>query len=511
MGTAGIVLDGLHLGLEDLRAVSRGGVRVSLSAGARGRLEAAHAVVHRIVEGDLQVYGVNTGFGHLKDIRIPRERLEALQLNLIRSHAAGVGPPLEPGATRVLMLLRAHVLARGHSGVRPVVVEALLDHLNADLLPVVPEQGSVGASGDLAPLSHLALLLVGEGEATFRGERLPAAEAQMRAGLSPLTLGPKEGLALVNGTQLIVAVGGLALLEAKELATLADVCGAASLEALLGSHHAFEARLHALRPHPGQIDSAANLRALLARSAIERSHEHCGRVQDAYSLRCMPQVHGAAREVIRFTEGVLATEIDAVTDNPIVFPEEGDLLSGGNFHGETPALALDALAIAAAEIAAISERRTERLMNPVFSGLPPFLTPDPGVHCGLMMAQVTAAALVSENKVLAHPASVDSIPTEAGQEDHVSMGPIAARKARQIVRHARQVLAIEMLCACQALDLRAPLAPGQGVAAAHAAVRRAVPFMKEDRMLAPDIAAVERLLADGTLRAAVEAAAGRLA
>jgi len=511
VATPGIVLDGLHLELEDLRAVSRGGVRVSLSDAARGRIDAAHAVVRRILEGDAQVYGVNTGFGHLKDIRIPHDRLEALQLNLVRSHAAGVGAPLDPPSTRVLMLLRAHVLARGHSGVRPVVVTTLLDHLNADLLPVVPEQGSVGASGDLAPLSHLALLLVGEGEATYRGERMPAAEAQKRAGLSPVRLGPKEGLALVNGTQMIVAVGGLALIEAQELASLADVCGAASVEALLGSHHAFEARLHALRPHPGQIASAANLRALLAESPLERSHEHCGRVQDAYSLRCMPQVHGAAREVIRFTAAILATEIDAVTDNPIVFPEEGDLLSGGNFHGETPAMALDTLAIAAAEIASISERRIERLMNPVHSGLPPFLTPDPGVHSGLMMAQVTAAALVSENKVLAHPASVDSIPTEAGQEDHVSMGPIAARKARQVVRHARQVLAIEMLCACQALDLRAPLAPGRGVAAAHAAVRRAVPFMKEDRFLAPDIAAVERLLSDGTLRAAVEMAAGRLA
>jgi histidine ammonia-lyase len=511
VATPGIVLDGLHLELEDLRAVSRGGVRVSLSDAARARIEAAHAVVRRILEGDAQVYGVNTGFGHLKDIRIPHDRLEALQLNLVRSHAAGVGAPLDPPATRALMLLRAHVLARGHSGVRPTVVTTLLDHLNADLLPVVPEQGSVGASGDLAPLSHLALLLVGEGEATYRGERMPAAAAQKRAGLSPVRLGPKEGLSLVNGTQMIVAVGGLALLEAQDLAALADVCGAASLEALLGSHHAFEARLHALRPHPGQIASAANLRALLAESPLERSHEGCGRVQDAYSLRCMPQVHGAAREVIRFTAAILATEIDSVTDNPIVFPEDEELLSGGNFHGETPAMALDTLAIAAAEIASISERRIERLMNPVHSGLPPFLTPDPGVHSGLMMAQVTAAALVSENKVLAHPASVDSIPTEAGQEDHVSMGPIAARKARQVVRHARQVLAIEMLCACQALDLRAPLVPGRGVAAAYAAVRRAVPFMKEDRFLAPDIAAVERLLTDGTLRAAVEAVAGRLA
>ena len=511
MGTAGIVLDGRHLGLDDLRAVARGGVPVSLSAEARTRIDAAHAVVRRILEGDEQVYGVNTGFGHLKDIRIPHDRLEALQLNLIRSHAAGVGAALDAESTRALMLLRAHVLARGHSGVRPAVVASLLDHLNADLLPVVPEQGSVGASGDLAPLSHLALLLVGEGEATLRGERLPAREAQYRAGLAPLRLGPKEGLSLVNGTQMIVAVGALALLEAKDLATLADLCGAASLEALLGSHHAFEARLHALRPHPGQIASAANLRTILADSPLERSHAGCGRVQDAYSLRCMPQVHGAAREVIRFTEGVLATEIDAVTDNPIVFPEQGDLLSGGNFHGEAPALALDALAIAAAEIASISERRLERLMNPVHSGLPPFLTPDPGVNSGLMMAQVTAAALVSENKILAHPASVDSIPTEAGQEDHVSMGPIAARKARQVVRHARQVLAIEMLCACQALDLRAPLTPGRGVAAAHAAVRAAVPFMREDRFLAPDLAAVDRLLADGSLRAAVEASIGTLA
>jgi len=511
VGTAAIVLDGRHLGLDDLRVVARGGATVTLSAGARAGIDAAHAVVRRILEGDEQVYGVNTGFGHLKDIRIPVDRLEALQLNLIRSHAAGVGAPLDAETTRVLMLLRAHVLARGHSGVRPVVVTSLLDHLNADLLPVVPEQGSVGASGDLAPLSHLALLLVGEGEATFRGERLPAREAQYRAGLSPVRLGPKEGLALVNGTQMIVAVGALTLLEAKDLATLADVCGAASLEALLGSHHAFEARLHALRPHQGQIDSAANLRTLLAESAIERSHAGCGRVQDAYSLRCMPQVHGAAREVFRFAEGILRTEIDAVTDNPIVFPDQGDLLSGGNFHGETPALALDALTIAAAEIASISERRVERLMNPVHSGLPPFLTPDPGVHSGLMMAQVTAAALVSENKVLAHPASVDSIPTEAGQEDHVSMGPIAARKARQVVRHARQVLAIELLCACQALDLRAPLAPGKGVAAAHAAVRSAVPFMREDRFLAPDLATVDRLLADGTLRAAVEAGVGGLA
>jgi histidine ammonia-lyase len=507
---ADLVLDGQSLKLADIARVARGGTRVVLSEGASRRMDASHAVVRRILEGDAQVYGVNTGFGHLKDIRIPRDRLEALQRNLIRSHAAGVGAPLDPDATRVLMLLRAHVLARGHSGVRPLVVTTLLDHLNAGVLPVVPEQGSVGASGDLAPLSHLALMLMGEGDATLDGARMTAAAAQKRAGLTPLVLGPKEGIALVNGTQMILAVGTLALLEAQALCRLADLCGATSLEALKGSHKAFDARLHELRPHRGQIDSAANLRAILEGSAIEKSHADCGRVQDAYSLRCMPQVHGASREVVRFVESVLATELNAVTDNPIVFPEDGSLVSGGNFHGAPPALALDTLAIAAAELASISERRIERLMNPAFSGHPPFLAKDPGVQSGLMMAQVTAAALVSENKILCHPASVDSIPTEAGQEDHVSMGPIAARKARTVVRQARTVLAIEALCACQGLDFLKPLRPGRGVAAAFDAVRQVVPFMEEDRVLATDIAAIERLAADGTLLRAAEGAVGSL-
>ncbi|HUD71746.1 MAG TPA: histidine ammonia-lyase [Dongiaceae bacterium] len=506
-----VVLDGQDLDLETVGRVARGGVRLALGPAARARIDAAHAVVRRVLEGPDQVYGVNTGFGHLKDIRIPPDDLEALQANLIRSHAAGVGAPLPADATRALMLLRAHVLARGHSGVRPIVVESLVAHLNAGILPVVPEQGSVGASGDLAPLSHLALLLIGEGRAIADGRATTAAAAQKAAGLAPLTLGPKEGLALVNGTQMITAVGTLAALEARDLAAHADLAGAASLEALKGSHKAFDARLHALKPHRGQIDSAANLRALLDDSAIARSHAGCGRVQDAYSLRCMPQVHGAARELIGFVEALLAVEINAITDNPIVFPDSGDLVSGGNFHGEAPAMALDALAIAAAEIAAISERRIERLMNPVFSGLPPFLTPKPGVNSGLMMAQVTAAALVSENKILCHPASVDSIPTEAGQEDHVSMGPIAARKARRVVAHARQVVAIELLAACQALDLLAPLAPGRGVAAAHRAVRRVVPFMERDRVLADDIDAVTALIASGDVRLAAEAVAGRLA
>jgi histidine ammonia-lyase len=504
-----IVLNGEDLPLEAIASVASG-TRVRLHPQAVRRIEKGRGVVEDILKSERQIYGVNTGFGLLKDIRIPADRLETLQLNLIRSHCAGLGDPLPPEATRAVMLLRAHVLARGYSGVRPVVVETLLAHLNADLLPVIPEKGSVGASGDLAPLAHLALALLGEGEVTLEGVRMPATAALEKTGIEPLRLGPKEGLSLINGTQMIAAVGALALLEAERLAVAADIAGACSLEALKGSHHAFDERLHALRPYPGQVRSAANLRALLSGSDIARSHEDCGRVQDAYSLRCMPQVHGAAREAIRFVRDILTIEINAVTDNPIVLPDQGDLLSGGNFHGETPALALDALAIAAAELAGISERRLDRMMNPALSGLPAFLTREPGINSGLMMAQVTAAALVSENKILCHPATVDSIPTEAGQEDHVSMGPIAARKARSVVEHARLVIAIETLAACQALDLLLPLRPGRGVEAAHLAVRRDVPFMERDRVLAPDITAVEGLIRSGALTAAVEAACGPL-
>ncbi len=505
-----IVLNGETLRFDDVAAAARGGARVTLSPEVLRKVERAHAVVQRILAGGEQVYGVTTGFGHLKDVRIPPAEREDHQHNLIRSHCAGVGRLLPPEETRVLMLLRAHVLARGHSGVRPLVIETLLAHLNADLLPLVPEQGSVGASGDLAPLSHLALALLGEGEVLLRGERLPAAAALKRCGIEALRLMPKEGLALVNGTQLIVGVGVLALLGAEELATAADIAGACTLEALKGSHKAFDPRLHALRPHPGQVDVASNLRALLSDSEINRSHASCGRVQDAYSLRCMPQVHGAARDGLRFARSVLATEIDAVTDNPIIFPDEGDLVSGGNFHGQHPALALDCLAIAAAAIGLISERRIERLMNPVFSGLPPFLAKSPGVNSGMMMAQVTAASLVSENKILCHPASVDSIPTEAGQEDHVSMGPIAARKARTVVEQARLVVAIELMAACQALDFLRPLRAGRGVESAHVFVRRAVAPLETDRVLSADIAAVEGMIRDGTLRSAVESAGGAL-
>jgi histidine ammonia-lyase len=505
-----VVLDAGPIGFDEVAAVARGGAPVRLGAEARRRIERGRSVVERILAGSDQVYGVNTGFGHLKDIRIPPDRLEALQLNLIRSHCAGVGDPLPEEAARAVMLLRAHVLATGHSGVRPVVLDTLIAHLNSGILPILPEKGSVGASGDLAPLSHLVLALIGEGEVVFGGRRIPASKAIAEAGIAPLRLAPKEGIALINGTQMITALGTLAAIDAAELAIAADIAGACSLEALKGSHHAFEARLHALRPHPGQVQSAANLRSLLQGSAVAPSHAGCGRVQDAYSLRCMPQVHGAAREGIRFVREILVTEINSVTDNPIVFPDEGDLLSGGNFHGESPALALDLLAIAAAELASISERRLERLLNPMLSGLPAFLTRDPGLHSGLMMAQVTAASLVSENKVLCHPASVDSIPTEAGQEDHVSMGPIAARKARVVVGHALQVVAIELLAACQALDLADGPKAGRGVEAARRVVRARVPFMEADRVLAPDLAAVEALVRGGALRGAVEAECGAL-
>jgi len=410
----------------------------------------------------------------------------------------------------LMMVLRANSLLIGQSGVSVALVTRLLDLVNRGVTPVVPSYGSVGASGDLAPLAHLALVLLGEGQALYEGRRMPAADALNRAGLRPLRLQAKDGIALINGTQMMTAVGVLTLIEASTLLTAADVTGACTLEALRGSHHPFEERLHALRPHPGQLTSAANLRAILADSDVERSHATCGRVQDAYSLRCMPQVHGASRDGIDFARRVLTVEIDAVTDNPIVFPEDGALLSGGNFHGQYPSMALDLLAIAAAGLATISERRIERMMNPALSGLPPFLTRDPGAHSGLMMAQVTAAALVSENKVLCHPASVDTIPTEAGQEDHVSMGPIAARKARSVVTHVRRVIAIELLSACQALDLAPAIRPGRGVVAARATVRRSVPFMEADRVLAHDIAAVEALLLDDTLLGAVRACCGDL-
>lgn len=473
---------------------------VRLAATARRRMAASRDVVRRAAAGEAPVYGVNTGFGKLADQRIPPADIAQLQVNLLRSHAAGVGPPLSREETRGILLLRANVLARGYSGVRPRLVDYLLTLLNRDILPVIPCRGSVGASGDLAPLAHLALLLIGEGEAESKeGRRCSGAAALKKAGLAPLQLEAKEGLALVNGTQAMLSLGLLALQRSDRLADTADVAGALTLEALKGTPVAFDPRIHRLRPYPGQATVAANLRRLVAGSEIRLSHLGCPRVQDAYSLRCMPQVHGAVRDALDYLRRTLSIELNSVTDNPLVFADRREILSGGNFHGQPLGLALDHLAIAMTELASIAERRIERLTNPEYGDLPPFLSPDPGLNSGFMIAQVTAAALASENKVLSHPASVDSIPTSGNREDHVSMGMGSALKLGQILDNCETILAIELLCAAQGIAFHRPLRPGAGSRAAIQAIRRRVPPLEQDRPLAPDIEAIRRLVAEGTL------------
>lgn len=505
------------LTLRELVSISRGGQQVKLSAAAIERIKRARTVVDKIVAGGDKapsVYGVNTGFGFLADVRISAAQIEELQRNLIRSHAAGVGPLLPVPVVRAMMLLRACTLALGHSGTRVEVAQLLCDLLNQRIHPCVPAKGSVGASGDLAPLAHLTLALIGEGEVqvgwpqTLRRE--PAEQALRQAGISKLVLQAKEGLALVNGTQCMTAIGLLALGDALEACMLADLAGAMSLEALLGTPRAFDARIHAARPHPGQGVVAANLRALLRGSPIVESHRNCGKVQDPYSLRCMPQVHGATRDALLYVEQVLLREVQSATDNPLIFaPLDADgaadglgydIISGGNFHGQPVALALDFAGIAVAELANISERRIEQLVNPhLSSGLPAFLTPHSGLNSGYMIAQVTAAALVSDNKILAHPASVDSIPSSAGREDHVSMGVHAADKFARIVDNVRNVLAIELACAAQGLSLRLPLAPAPALSAVLNAIRERVPMLTADRPLYLEIAALRELCDEGVL------------
>ncbi len=505
-------ISGRDLALDDVVAVARGRAAVALDPGAADRMRASRDVVDRIVAAGSTAYGVTTGFGDLADVRIEPERTAELQRNLVRSHAAGVGPPLADEVVRAMLLLRANTLAVGLSGCRVDVAELLLGMLNASIHPVIPSRGSVGASGDLAPLAHLALVLIGEGEATVDGAG-PAdgGTALARAGLRPLTLGAKEGLALLNGTQLMAGIGCLALADAYRLATTADVIGAMSLEAMLGTGAAFEAALVGARPHPGQVAVAEHLRELLTGSGIWASHvadiEH--KVQDAYSLRCMPQVHGAVRGALDHLAGVLAIEINAATDNPLVFPPdaahpEGRVVSGGNFHGEPVAMALDYATIAVAEIASIAERRTARLVDAHLSGLPPFLAADPGLESGLMIAHYTAASLVNELQTLAHPSSVDTIPTSANQEDHVSMGATSALHLREAVERATSVLAIEALCAARGLDLRLPLQPGPRLVAAHRVIRERVAPLDRDRSPAPDILALSTLIADGTLLASAD-------
>jgi histidine ammonia-lyase len=499
-----LLLNGTSLTLEQLEAIADRFEPVALDPAAAAAVDAARAVVDRVAAGDDAAYGINTGFGALAEVKIPKTSLAALQRNLLRSHASGVDVPLRVPAVRAMMALRANVLAKGYSGVNRRTLDVLIAALNARVHPIVPSRGSVGASGDLAPLAHLALVLIGEGTATVgdAGEPLDGRTALARAGLEPIDLGPKEGLALINGTQASTAVAALAVTGAERLARAADIAACLSIDGLRGSFHPFESRLHDARPYPGQRTSASNLFALLQNSPINASHANCGRVQDAYSMRCAPQVHGAARDVFAHARRTLEIEANAATDNPMVFAETGDIVSGGNFHGAPVALACDILVLGLVQLATISERRSDRLVNPALSGLAPFLTRDSGLNSGYMLAQVTAAALASELKTLAHPASADTIPTSANREDHVSMSMAAALKAERALELAARVLAVEILLACQAIDLLAPLETSPALAPVHARVRSDVPTLADDRPPAPDIEAISKLITRGTLERA---------
>ena len=506
-------LTGNDLAVADVWAVAVEGAAAELADEARVRMRAAREVVVRVAHGAREhTYGVNTGFGRFVSHSIPDELTEELQLRLLRSHACGVGPPYPDEVVRAAMLLRANTLAKGYSGAGIETVELLVDCLNAGILPVVPSRGSVGASGDLAPLAHLALPLVGEGEAVLGGELLTGAEALARAGLEPVRLKAKEGLSLINGTQFMAAVGALGALRARRLALAADLACALSVDALQGSRTSFLPQIHELRPLRGQAASASNVLRLLEGSAIIEAHRWCDKVQDAYSLRCAAQVHGASRDLLDYVSATVAVELNAATDNPLVLVEEEQVVSNGNFHGQPVAFALDALAMAVSELASISERRVERLVNPSLSdGLPPFLVPrEEGLNSGFMIPQYVAAALVSENKALCHPASVDSIPTSAGQEDHVSMGNAAGLKAHAVLANAEAALAIELLAGAQGVEFLAPLEPGRGVAATRAFVRTLSERLRDDRSLSSDIERVAEAIRDGRLERAVQAEVGAL-
>ena len=495
--------------IEDVVAVARNGWRVGLSEEAVTKISRGREIVEERLGDGMAHYGINTGFGALAEVAISSENLSQLQLNLIRSHACGVGYPLPTDVVRAAMCLRIAVLSTGMAGIRVETTRTLVEMLNRGIHPVVPSRGSVGASGDLAPLAHIALSMIGEGQAELNGQVMPTIDALKATGIGSVTLAPKEGLALVNGTQVLTAVGLLALYDAHYLMKAAELAGAMSLEGLMGTPDAFDERVVAARPHPGQIESGRILRALLKDSELRQAHARCGRVQDPYSYRCMPQVHGAVRDNLEHIKRIIEIEINSATDNPLVFPD-GDIVSGGNFHGEPVAIALDLLGIAVAELASISDRRVEHLVNPNLSyGMPAFLATDSGLSSGLMIAQVTAASLVSENKVLAHPASVDSVPTSANREDHVSMGMTAALKAATIVKNVRTVLAVEFLAASTALDFRRDRGrPAPAVARAQEVIREVVPPVTGDRVFATDIAAIEKLLIPGSglVEAAFDAA-----
>jgi len=496
--------------LEDLVAIARRGAGVRLSEGSQKRIADTRKLIEQWVKDEKTIYGVTTGFGALSDVAISKKDTRQLQENILMSHAAGVGECLSEEAVRAVMALRIKDLAKGHSGIRLKTVRFLMDLLNCNVSPVVPEKGSVGASGDLAPLAHLSLPLIGRGEVFYEGRRIPAETALKKCGLKPIQLDAAEGLALVNGTQVMTAIGALAVFDALNLAKLTDTAAAMSLEVLMGSRTEFDSRIHKVRPHPGQKAVADNMQRITRNSEIITSHQDCSRIQDAYTLRCSPQVHGASRDSIYYTRRVMETEMNSSTNNPLIFHESRDFLLGGNFHGQPVGLAMDFLCMAVSELANISERRIERLVNPMLSGLPAFLVRDGGLNSGFMIAQYTAAALVSENKVLSHPASVDSIPTSANKEDHVSMGTISARKCRDIVENTEGVIAIELLCAAQALDLFTNLKPGEGTLAAYQVIRRQIPHLDSDRILSEDIAAMKALLRSGNILEAVEKKVGEL-
>jgi histidine ammonia-lyase len=496
--------------LADLISIARKGAQVQLTTDAEKQMIKSRHLIEQWVQEERRIYGVTTGFGALSDVPISKADTRQLQKNILMSHSAGVGKPFDEETVRAILALRIKDLARGHSGIRLSTVQQLVAVLNWGVCPVIPEKGSVGASGDLAPLAHLSLVLIGMGEAFYKRQRLSGRQALKKCGLKPLQLEAGEGLALVNGTQVMTAVGALAVYDAGVLAKLTDIAAAMSLEVLMGSRTEFDPKIHEVRPHPGQAAAADNMARITQQSEIITSHKDCSRIQDAYTLRCSPQVHGATRDAIRYCRDVIETEMNSSTNNPLIFSDSEEFLLGGNFHGQPVALALDFLGIAVAELADISERRVERLVNPKLSGLPAFLVDDGGLNSGLMLAQYTAAALVSENKVLCHPAVIDSIPTSANKEDHVSMGTISARKCRDIVSNVEDVIAIELLCAAQALDLFTNMKPGKGTLAAYRTIRQAVSHLEKDRVLSSDIAAVKELMHNGKVLNAVEKQVGAL-
>jgi len=508
-----IFIDKTDLTIDEVTSIARKNVLVDITSDAVDRIKRSRALVDKWVGEDRVIYGITTGFGALSNTRISGDQTRELQRNILMSHAAGVGAPLPKEVVRAIMAIRLHDLSMGHAGVRLETYHQLMALLNEDICPVVPEKGSVGASGDLGPMSHLCLVMIGEGEAYYKGELMSGDKALAAAGLKPIVLEAGEGLALVNGTQVMAAILTLVLHDAQRLAKTADIACAMSLEVLMGSDAEFDHKIHQVRPHPGQLDAAANLRLLTRESGIIKSHEGCSRVQDAYTLRCSPQVHGATRDAIRHVKSVVDIEINSTTTNPLIFPDEEEFKLGGNFHGQPLALTADYLSTGLAELANISERRIERMVNPQLSNLPGFLVDNEGLNSGFMIAQYTAAALVSENKVLAHPACVDSIPTSANKEDHVSMGTISARQCREIMSNTEHVLAVELLCAAQAADLVTRdrgITPGDGTLAAWEAIRKKIPYLAYDRLISKDIVTMREMVRSGEVVVAVEASVGKL-